>query len=56
MVRKAAVLFPENRSIGWDIAITKDGPELIEGNHNWCKLLWQLPVKQGLKKDLEKNL
>lgn len=38
-----------NSSIGWDVAITESGPELIEGNHNWCKLLWQLPVKKGLK-------
>jgi len=56
MVKEAATLCPENKSIGWDIAITAAGPELIEGNHNWCKLLWQLPVKQGLKSELEKYL
>jgi hypothetical protein len=56
MVRKAALYIPENRSIGWDVAITETGPQLIEGNHNWCKLLWQLPVKQGLKSELEKYL
>jgi hypothetical protein len=49
MIKSAALLNPENKSVGWDIAITAIGPELIEGNHNWCKLLWQLPVKQGLK-------
>lgn len=49
MVRKAALLQKENRSIGWDIVITEKGPGLIEGNHDWCKLLWQLPVKRGLK-------
>ncbi|MCB0496581.1 MAG: hexapeptide transferase [Cyclobacteriaceae bacterium] len=54
MIQKVAQLHPENRSIGWDIAITNNGPELIEGNHNWCKLLWQLPVKQGLKGMLSK--
>jgi len=52
----AALRTPENRSVGWDIAITSKGPELIEGNHNWCKLLWQLPVKQGLKCELVKYL
>lgn len=56
MVTKAALLHPENKSIGWDIAITSSGPELVEGNHNWCKLLWQLPVKQGLKSMISKYI
>jgi len=56
MVKEAALLHPQNRSIGWDVAITNDGPELLEGNHNWCKLLWQLPVKKGLKQNLVKYL
>ncbi len=54
MTREAARSHRDNRSIGWDIAITDIGPELLEGNHDWCKLLWQLPVGQGLKKDIEK--
>jgi len=49
LAKDAALLHPQNRSIGWDIVITDKGPGLIEGNHDWCKLLWQLPVKQGLK-------
>lgn len=53
MIRKASLLHPENKSIGWDIAVTEKGPELIEGNHNWCRLLWQLPVKQGLKNRID---
>ncbi len=56
MAKSAALMNTNNTSIGWDIAITNDGPELLEGNHNWCKLLWQLPVKQGLKSNLEKYL
>lgn len=51
-VSEAALLFPQNKSIGWDVAVLDDGVELIEGNHNWCKLLYQLPVKKGLKKTL----
>ena len=53
-VKKAALMVAENRSIGWDIAITNEGPILIEGNHNWGRVLWQLPEKKGLKKDILK--
>jgi len=49
MALEAQKLFSRNRSIGWDIAVTGEGPGLIEGNHDWCKLVWQLPVRQGLK-------
>jgi hypothetical protein len=56
LVTAAALKNKNNRSIGWDIAVTDKGPELIEGNHNWCKLLWQLPVKKGLKPVLESYL
>jgi len=49
MVEKAALLHKQNRSIGWDIVVTERGPGLIEGNHDWCKLLWQLPAQKGLK-------
>lgn len=49
MVREASLLHPENRSVGWDVVITEEGPGLIEGNHDWCKLVWQLPVRKGLK-------
>jgi len=56
LAKEAALYLPENKSVGWDIAVTEEGPELVEGNHNWCKLLWQLPVKKGLKMELEKYL
>ena len=49
MVEKACRLHVQNRSIGWDVAIMAEGPRLIEGNHDWCKLVWQLPVGRGLK-------
>lgn len=53
MVHEAALLHPENRSIGWDVVVTEKGPGFIEGNHDWCKLLWQLPEKKGMKSVLE---
>ncbi|PZO27620.1 MAG: hexapeptide transferase [Flavobacteriaceae bacterium] len=54
MVNEAHLSHPQNRSIGWDIVITENGPGFIEGNHDWCKLLWQLPVKSGMKSVLQK--
>ncbi len=32
MVKKAALLIPDLRYIGWDVAITDNGPLIIEGN------------------------
>ena len=45
-----------NRSVGWDLGVTTSGPVLIEGNHDWCKLVWQLPAQKGLKAELLKYL
>lgn len=56
MVKKAALEHSQNRSIGWDIVITENGSGFIEGNHDWCKLLWQLPEGKGLKHLLELHL
>jgi hypothetical protein len=53
LAKDAALFYKKNRCIGWDIAITDDGPELIEGNNNWCKVFWQLSAKKGLKSLLE---
>lgn len=46
----------QNKSVGWDIAITDKGIDFIEGNHDWCKLVYQLPVGTGLKGELEKYI
>ena len=32
LVKKAALVVPNIRYIGWDVCITKDGPAIIEGN------------------------
>lgn len=54
LAKELASIDPRNKSIGWDLAITTYGPDVIEGNREWCKLLFQLPAKKGLKQVLEK--
>lgn len=35
LVKKAHKSLNKIHSIGWDVAISRDGPVLIEGNDNW---------------------
>lgn len=50
--RKAALVVPQICHVGWDVAITPDGPVLIEGNDypgtDLCQLAPHYPEKQGL--------
>ena len=55
-VKEIALHNKENRSVGWNIAVTNEGIDFIEGNHDWCKLVYQLPVNRGLKNELKKYL
>ena len=41
LVHKLAKLFPEIRSIGWDVAITNTGPVIIEANSDYSLQLSQ---------------
>jgi len=56
LCKAAALKHTENKSIGWDVAITEKGPLLIEGNHDWGARVWQMPAKVGLKYKLVKYL
>jgi Sugar-transfer associated ATP-grasp len=47
-VERAAIAFAPLRTIGWDVAITPDGPSLIEGNVTWDPL----PTKRDLRQFL----
>lgn len=48
LVEKAHKQFYHVQSIGWDVAITPNGPILIEGNDNWATDLSQI-TEGGLK-------
>ena len=47
---KAAQCLYGIRAIGWDIAITADGPIIIEGNDNW-----KISLKQACDRSLRKE-
>ena len=34
--RSRPEIFPKSAAIGWDIALTDQGPLLLEANPNWC--------------------
>ncbi len=44
MCLEAARIVPQVRYVGWDVAISRDGPEFIEGNTYCAHDFWQLPV------------
>ena len=43
LCKKAALVVPEVRYVGWDVAITENGPVIIEGNNYCAHDFWQLP-------------
>lgn len=55
-VTSAAKVVPAVRSIGWDVAITPNGPILIEGNSKWNKDTWQIPADRGKRAMIESCL
>lgn len=47
-VRRGATCFPEVGAIGWDVAVTEEGPVVIEANVGWAEPLTQAPGPRGL--------
>lgn len=43
MILKASLVIPQIRYVGWDVAITPNGPAIIEGNTYCAHDFWQLP-------------
>ena len=53
---KGANAFNELGTIGWDIALTEDGPSLIEGNARYGCGLHQVVLERGQKTEFERLL
>lgn len=58
MILKAAMVVPEMRYVGWDVAITNKGPKIVEGNnytaYDYMQLPDQNPSRIGVIPDLLK--
>ncbi|MCR4900871.1 MAG: hypothetical protein K5907_08660, partial [Treponema sp.] len=55
-IYKASRVFTSARLIAWDVAITNDGFEMIEGNYNGNPDIMQSPTDTGMRKFIKKAL
>lgn len=55
LVKKTALLF-DTPIIGWDIAYTKNGPIVIEGNDNPSVMLMQVPEKGIIEREIFREI
>ena len=51
-VLSAASAFDEFPSLGWDVAISENGPVFIEINAYWCCELIQIAYGRGIKEEV----
>lgn len=54
MMKEAALLKPEGRYLGFDVALSKNGWVIVECNSMTAFIGQQMPMKQGIKKEFEK--
>lgn len=55
LARKATERFYGFCSIGWDIALTEDGPTIIEGNDDWGIVAHQMVEDRGWRQNWEQS-
>jgi hypothetical protein len=48
LARDAHAIFPEFGVCGWDIAMTDEGPKIVECNDNPSHSLYQLAARRGV--------
>jgi hypothetical protein len=53
---RAARVVPNLRSVGWDVAITPEGPVLVEGNPDWDLPMVQVHTDGLLQPDVRRQL
>ena len=52
LVAKGARAFPQLRTLGWDVAITASGIQLLEANHHWDPHGPQIALQRGIRADM----
>jgi len=52
---RAHRVFPGMQSVGWDVAVTPNGPVLTEGNHDWDVVLPQRVCRVGVLRALRES-
>lgn len=55
LVKKLAMVIPENRYSGWDLALTDNGWSLVEANRRG-QFVWQIPSQCGFRKEINEIL
>lgn len=53
LAKELALVFPENRYTGWDLALTDEGWIMIEANDRGGLAGRQLPTKKGFRSEME---
>lgn len=52
LVKKLAMVVPEQVYVGWDLAYTDTGWIMIEGN-SWGQYIVQIPLRKGIRSIIE---